>query len=222
MANPQTVRLDLLDSVEESVIEQRLRAALEVYPRFLVYCEVADETQKVHWQGIVWTDCPHKTYQGYMEKLFPEWKGTRGCKGQGKRSFAPVKKLEEYEVYVTKDKNRRIVQGYRDDELDALEAKSYKKSEKSRKVEKSSLQRLVDYIEEHQVDHLSPHAVGAAVIDYYVKQVKCEPNDFQLKCMIKSVIGNMMFRHQPKDYEKWRDARVKSIIGHEFIFPNDV
>lgn len=221
MAHAYTLRLDVIDEVEESVIQQRIESALSKYSKYLVYHEYAAETKKPHFQGIVWSDQGHDTYKKYMEGLFPEWRGTRGCKGAGKRSFAAVK-TDNYEIYITKDGDQRLIKGYTVDEVSELQSKSYQKAEKPKAVRKkdlTSFQKALEYVKSRGEHHLmEPQRIARVLIDYYTTQVRCEPSDYMIKNMVKSVMSQLLYNNEPERYERWADARAKQIIGCEFIF----
>lgn len=224
MANSYTLRLDVIEDVSSEDTLKRIEDALCKYPRYMIYHEYAKETGKPHFQGIVWADEGHETYKKAMERLFPEWKGTRGCKGQGKRSFAPTK-TSNYEIYITKDGDVRLCKGYSTEDIERLRAKSYQpavKAKAERKNEPTGYQKALAHVKQSvsPADWMNPTEICKALIDYYTKAVKCEPNDFQLKCMTKSIMSSLLYESDPQRYERWKQVRAEQIIGREFIFDN--
>lgn len=96
------------------------------YTGYLVYREVASETQKVHYQGVVEID--EKDVSWHKER----WSRVFKDYPKGKKSTALMKKLN-YEVYITKDKDRVCVKGYTEDFIKACEEASYSKEERTKK-----------------------------------------------------------------------------------------
>lgn len=70
------------------------------------------------------------------------------------------------------------------------------------------------------------------LINYYRDEVKCEPNDFQLKNMAKSIASHLVYEYSQKNnrpdiYDRYLTVRARQIIGNEwhtlddFLLPKD-
>lgn len=222
-----TFRVDVIPEVSEEQLAVRVQDALvkAESDKYLISLEVAEKTGKLHYQGIVYSKLNYNTYKKRMENCFPEWKATRGCKGMGKRSFAQVK-TDNYEVYVTKDDNIKYIKGYSDDEVEQLKAKSYKKSDvqvDKEDVKKNWFITLVDHCIKNGVTARSAGwEIAEAIIDAYDEYVKCEPNDFQLRCYAKSIQRHLVsaYARSSEKEEIWKNykrARAKEIIGTTWV-----
>lgn len=227
MPNPGTFRLDLIDEITQDATENIIKSILEELQsdKYLISLEQADQTGKLHWQGVVYYNQSYESYKKLCETYTPQWKGTRGCKGQGKRSFAKVKNEDSYTIYVSKSGNVRFRKGYSDEEIKELHEKSYtvdKKDDKKKKKPESNFESAVAYVEEEYfsslIGRICPWDVCATLIKYYQYKVKCEPNDFQLKCMTKSIIRNYYATRKPDKFDKFCRIRAKEIIGSEFAY----
>lgn len=96
------------------------------YTAYLVYREIAVETKKVHYQGVIEVDTKDA-----------EWHRERWCRlfkdyPKGKKSSAIMKKFN-YETYITKDKDKVCVKGYTPEFIKSLEDASYSKEEKTKR-----------------------------------------------------------------------------------------
>ncbi|MEO5351388.1 MAG: hypothetical protein H7836_17365 [Magnetococcus sp. YQC-3] len=91
------------------------------YIKYLVYREVSAVTKKLHYQGIV--EIEEKTRSSHRMS----WCNTFRDYSKGHKSTAIVKKLDEYMIYITKDKDKVLSKGYTDEEIEELQSKSYKK-----------------------------------------------------------------------------------------------
>lgn len=64
-----------------------------------------------------------------------------------------------------------------------------------------------------------PWKVAADMIQFYQDNDLLEPNDFQLKCYVKSLIRKHIYERTPKlNWERFKNHRAKEIIGGEFIY----
>lgn len=220
--NRYTFRVDIIPDVDIDIIKKRVEQALESSEseKYLISLEEAKKTKKLHYQGVIYSSLKFMTYKKRMEGIFPEWKGTRGCKGQGKRSFAEVKG-DSYEIYITKDDNIKYVKGYTDEEIQLLKSQSYHKSED--KSKENWFLTLVQHCYDNNVDAMSDGwQIGACIIDAYQKYIKCEPNDFQIKSYAKSIQRHMVAQYaeevkKPHVWSRYKELRAKEIIGHEWV-----
>lgn len=217
--NKYTFRIDVIPQVEN--IEERITLALQPFEKYLIAFEEAEKTKKYHYQGIVFSTWGHEKYKKYMESMFEEWKGTK--QNKGKRSFAKVKK-DEYEIYITKDGDFRFIKGYLADEVASLQEQSYQKPiasnpqvEKIKKKEKSWFHTLIDHCKSRGIHATSSGwEIAAAIIHAYSEYVKCEPNDFQIKCYAKSIQRELIKEQRPERFDAYMIARAKQVIGHEW------
>lgn len=58
--------------------------------------------------------------------------------------------------------------------------------------------------------------IAAAIIDCYREHIKCEPNDFQIKCYAKSIQRQLVFQQRPDLYQNYLHNRAKAVIGSEW------
>lgn len=196
----------------------RIREAIVEYPKYIISYEIAKKTKKPHYQGIIFTTCKNETYKKRLEKLFPEWKGTRGGKC-GLRSFAPVKE-DSWEVYIVKDKDIRFRQGYSDFEIEELKTKSYTVNHIDDDVRQATaFMKAYEYVYTHLGTSFNARDIARSLLEYYRTCTKCEANDFQIKCMTKSVLKHFMYTKGEDVYERFLEARVNEIIGNEFVYP---
>lgn len=241
MANRYTIRLDVLEGrsdipdekrVSEAITIERLELFLKCFDKYVVSYEISEEKKKPHYQGIIFTDMKYETYKKKAESFFEEWKGKRGDKC-GLRSFAMVRK-DEYEIYVVKDGDLRFVKGYTEEEIAELRSKSYvKDSSKDKTKDKNNYNEdgrkknwfttLIDHCKSNGVKQNSDGwEIAKWIIDAYQVYVKCEPNDFQIKCYAKSIQRQLVYEHaianDRKDlYDRYLRQRVKNVIGNEWV-----
>lgn len=206
-----TVRLDYKSAEDVEL----LKKFLDKYDRFLVYEETGAVTKKLHYQGIirVQDDKELNAIKSRFSTMFPDHKG-------GSKSMSKVKS-KNYEVYITKDKKIFYRKGYTDEEVQELEEKSYKKSEGT--SGSTSFTRAVQYCKDHGINiHSSGWEIAETLIEYYRETCRCEPNDFQIKNMAKSIYTQLIFQRSvemkdPNIYKNFRTKRAKQIIGTEWI-----
>lgn len=63
-----------------------------------------------------------------------------------------------------------------------------------------------------------PRAVCAEVIQYYQDNYKLEPNDFQLKCYIKTLIRHFVHENYPQQWDRYKRLRADEIVGSDFRY----
>lgn len=113
-----TVRLDILDPLDG----ERLHAFLRLHcVKFMVYLETSTVVGKEHFQGYVVCLDEYKSIKAEWVKEF----GSSHTRYQ--RSWAPVRRCEEYMRYVAKDKALAFKQGYDDEHQVLCEKESFKK-----------------------------------------------------------------------------------------------
>lgn len=210
-----TIRLDVIDDTDAD----QLRKYLDKYSKYLVYEEVSDKTKKLHYQGIIIVedDKEYNAAKVRFTSMFPNHKG-------GKKSMAKVKK-DSYAVYITKDGNKFASRGYTDEDIQLLQSKSYKKTETKASLE-SPFKKAYEYVcKKGLTCSSSGWEIVECLIDYYRESIKCEPNDFQLRNMAKSIHTHLVYtRAQHEDrmhvYEAYRRQRAKEIVGTTWTWPN--
>lgn len=205
-----TIRVDKLSEKDGLT----LMKYLENYDKYLVYFEISQKTKKPHWQGVI--DFPdmktQKAAKTRLTTMFPEHT-------TGKKSMTSVKK-DTYEVYISKDGDLFASAGYTQQEIEAYASKSYSKPDASGDA-KTSFQRALDYCKQAGCHSTSSGwDICERLIDYYTDNVKCQPNDFQLKSMTKSIAASLKRADtaHPELYEGYRTKLARSIIGHEWIY----
>lgn len=208
-----TLRLDIKNDSTYSLLEKYLR---KYDYKYLVYEEVSDKKEKLHYQGIFWVpEKEHNACKSRWSTMFKDW--TRGQK-----SMAIVKK-SSYEIYCTKDKSPIFRNKYTDEEISALEDQSYKKKPE-RSENETTFQKAFNYCKEHGIDTYSDGwIIAETLIDYYREKVKCEPNDFQLKNMAKSIYTHCVYEKALAQgnmgiYTSYKQQRAKQIMGSEWIY----
>lgn len=111
-----TIRIDEIGGVKD-----RLSSFLERYEKYLVYEEVSDVVEKLHYQGVVHV-CDEKSYIAIKTRFSTYFKDIP----KGGKSMAKVK-TDSYEIYISKDKNPVFIKSYTDEEVKKLQELSYKK-----------------------------------------------------------------------------------------------
>lgn len=98
-----------------------------------------------------------------------------------------------------------------------------KKKQKT-ESQKSNFYKALDYCYEQGITAASDGwAIVKCLINYYRECVKCEPNDFQLRLMAKSVQTHMVYNKCKEIdmmhiYESLLDKRAREIIGDSWTF----
>lgn len=213
-----TIRVDdINDATNDLVLKY-----VDKYDKYLVYYEIADITKKGHYQGIVWVN-DEKEYSAMKVRFsstFPEHKASS-------KSMAKVK-TDNYETYITKDGDLRFNKGYSMDEIEKLASKSYKKGEikKTKKKVESNFEAAYKYCLDNGA---TIHSTGNGwevcdlLQDYYRERIKCEPSDYQLQCMTKSICKQIIYeysvQHDPEIYKRYKRDRSKQIIGCSWTTP---
>lgn len=223
--NRYTFRLDVIPEVSVQDTERRIQAALASYPKYCISFEIATgDSKKEHYQGIVMGYTPYNTYKKNMETLFPEWKGTRGCKGAGKRSFAEVKK-DEYEIYVVKDKNIKFKKGYTDEELKTLMEKSYQKSDVKKKSTSDGPFWMKLY-DDCKLAGITASSSGwdimDEIIEAYERRTKAQPSQHQLRCYAETIQRHMIATYakennRPDVWQQYKSKFSNAVIGSQWV-----
>lgn len=63
-----------------------------------------------------------------------------------------------------------------------------------------------------------PWKIAEDIIQYYNDLDKLEPNDFQLKCYVKSIIRKFASSLDSKVWERFKRQRAREIVGTEFRY----
>jgi len=123
-----TIRLDELNPTDGDKLKKWLNKwKFNGIVRWLIFHEIADKTQKPHFQGMIEIDTDLVSEDTHKERFRQEFKNTHPG---GYRASAKVKKIE-YLTYITKDNDLRYCQGFTPEEIDDLYKTSYKKSKKT-------------------------------------------------------------------------------------------
>jgi len=206
--NKFTIRIDLNFFDYNSGYEAEVKIIFDYLlslPEITKYCiayEVAKKTGKPHLQGIVESKWDLKTYHNkmyYIRKLYTA----------SKSSFATVKKNESYQKYITKD-GKIVLSNYTKEEME----KWGEWEDKPRDSNFGRLQREIPLCEYSK----GPRGLAAAIIQWYEDQDKVEPNDFAIKCQVKSLLRHWYNKDRPEKWELFKTARATEIIGGEFIY----
>lgn len=212
-----------------------------VFSRYIIANEIAVKTGKHHYQGVIFTDLKHSTYQKQVYKMFPEWKGKRGDKA-GLISLAEVKK-DEYIVYTTKDYNFFLIKGFTDSQIDELHKQSYQKVQKTVAVEKDkeTMLNLLYKSVPPEAKKWDLVECGIYVQKYYLREFRKFPQDHFAKALMKGLWvmindrnQNLRMAHialqwahgidefidnrsEPKDYINFGDPVVWDDIENAYI-----
>lgn len=210
-----TVRLDIL-SPEDG---PKLIKFLEKYDKYLVYDEISDKKKKPHYQGIIW----------YKDEKEAKAAKTRYTEMFGKTHPKSLKSMikvntDNYEIYITKGGKVFCSKDYTEDKILELQTKSYKKPTK-KTTQKSQFSKILDYCKESNLQcTANGWEIAALILKYYTHEVKCEPNDFQIKCMAKSIQRQLCYEYSQESgknvFNNYIQQRAKDIIGHEWIHVN--
>lgn len=195
--------------------------------------ELTSTNQTIHYQSYWKTD----TKKDAITKRFQRLQ----IKGGGSNEQYAVTKVED-----TPEDHQRVIQylckGASKDELPVvlytnflsdeqikeyhtkywLENETYRDNVKSKKdkiKELTVFQQALAYVQIY-IGPATPCPIKVCelLIDFYTKKCKCEPNDFQLKTMTKSIISQILLKDHPQKYEVWKHKRAKDIIGSEFKY----
>lgn len=206
-----TIRLDVINDDDADV----LKKYLDKYSKYLVYEEIADITKKKHYQGIIRVN-DEKEFNACKVRfttMFPNHKAS-------KKSMSKVRS-KNYEIYIAKDGKVFERKGYSDEEIQALQEKSYKKGNEP---VASSLAKAMSYCKDRGItDSSNGWSICETLIDYYRENVKCEPNDFQLRNMTKSIYTHLCYERSvrqgnPAIYENYKKERSREIMGSTWIY----
>lgn len=123
--------------------------------------------------------------------------------------------------------------GISDSDIQKAHSQYWKDNEKyvtkKQKAEKTSpesnFQKALNYCKEKQITSSSDGwKIVMVLIDYYRENVKCEPNDFQLKLMAKSIQTHLVYetakeKNKMHIYENLLKERARQVIGDTWVYP---
>lgn len=215
------LRIDVLGP--QGYTEECMQKFLELYDRYLIAHEISDKESKPHYQGII-----HFETKAAYDAAYTRFKRTFDSKlwSKGHRAF-PMAKTSNYEIYITKDEDIRYKKNYTEEEINILISKSYKKEnnvyKKEKKEKESNFLAAYTFCVDSGITVSSTGwDVIAVLIRYYYQRVKCEPNDFQLKSMAKTILTKIYLDHHASDKAK-QDAylryRARVIQGPDWSPP---
>lgn len=210
-----------------SLIELFLKENDLLFSKYIISYELGSETGKGHYQGFIIHHIQSTGYQTRCSRYFSNYKSSE-------KSFAPVKK-EFFKTYVCKDGNIKWSKGYSDEEIkdlcdqyDPNYARTVNANAK-RQVQRSSTKKdrfneLVGQLTSKGVTHSS---TGWEIAEAYLDVIQegenpYEPNDFQIKCVIKSVQRHLIYSNAtPEQLQRYKRLRAKDIIGGVWTDPVD-
>lgn len=108
---------------------------------------------------------------------------------------------------------------------DKFNSKKEKKVEDQKKMT-SQFEKALQYCKEKGINCSSDGwQIVKCLINYYRINVKCEPNDFQLKLMAKSIATHLVYEAAEKHdcmhvYESYLETRAKEVIGTTWTYPS--
>lgn len=209
-----TVRLDDIAGCDtQQLIEEFLQKHNECFQRYVVCHEIAQVTKKPHYQGWIEVDAARSSWQKWIQ-MFPH-KGTQ-------KSFELMKK-EEYRAYVVKDGDIRYQKGVTEAEIKEWREKSFTKEECEKKIKDkrpSNYEAITEYVTrmmEESSERPDGWKIAKWIILWYQKHSKCEPNDYQIRNMSKSIWTKIKSKGDSHAYQKFLDDRAMQIIGPEWI-----
>lgn len=210
-----TIRLDEIVGCDtKALLEEFLKEHDEVFPRYVISHEVSKEVKKPHYQGWIEATCARSSWQNWI-KVFPH--------GRHDKSFAVMRK-ETYRSYVVKDGDVRYTKGITEDQLKVWRDASYTDKDLTQDSHKTrtGFTAIVDYVDEyiqvHPTETVSGWKLAELIMKWYNENKKCEPNDFQIRNMCKSIQYELKRRGDPRNFERYVQERAKQIIGHEWIY----
>lgn len=131
------------------------------------------------------------------------------CKGENKDTLPDVL----FNNFLTDEQ----IKDYHDEYW--MENEKLKDGKKSKKpYELSNFEKALEYVKKYGGNPMDPVGICERIISYYTEECKCEPNDFQLKNMTKSIITQLWAQQDMKKCKKFIHKRAKEIIGSEFKY----
>lgn len=194
--------------------------------RYIISFERGSETDKPHFQGYIEHHFKANGYAQNVGKYFKELK-------PHEKSFAPKQK-DFWKVYIVKDGDIRWLKGFSDEELAELRSQYDPNFKQNNKKGQSQAKRdaqkknffidMMKYMEDNGINYsTSGWEIAETLLDYYELELKCEPNDFQLRCYCKSIQRHFMYSQAtPEQLKNYRRARAKVIIGHEWVTNSEI
>lgn len=143
-----TFRLDYDDNINIEKVKEFFTIYDADFTKYLVYEELADITGKLHAQGIIEFKGSDNKIRNKLVKFFKV--------SGGKYSMAKIKTLENYEVYITKQKKRICSKGYSEEQILQFENASYLPEKKSKdniknKNRKVTSELYIEYMDRPEV-----------------------------------------------------------------------
>lgn len=99
---------------------------------------------------------------------------------------------------------------------DKWEKMKYEKI-KAEKKERNLFNEMYEFVPQASFRE-GPWAIASDVIQFYQNKNKLEPNDFQIKCYIKSLIRRDCYERRSSEWERFKRCRAKEIVGNEFTY----
>lgn len=214
-----TLRLDdVVGCDTKLLLEEFLKEHDEAFGRYVIAHEVSKDVKKRHYQGWIEATCARSSWQNWI-KVFPH--------ARHEKSFAVMKK-ETYRGYVLKDGDVRYTKGVMEDQLEEWKASWKPDTSPTQDPTRDShkaptgFQKIFNYVKEYsEVNPTVPMNgwnMAKLIMKYYNENTKCEPNDFQIRNMCKSIQYEFKKREGGAAFEQYCEERAKQIIGHEWIY----
>lgn len=207
-----TVRLDEVEFCDtQQLLEEFLHKHDKYFERYVICHEIAEVTKKRHYQGWIEVTCSRSNWQE-MIQIFQKY-------DKHQKSFKIMKK-EEYRSYILKDDDLRYRKGVSDEEIEGWKSLSYKKDPTTKEKEPTSYEKITAFVQkkiENSSERPDGWKIAKWIMQYYHQNTKCEPNDFQIRNMAKSIWYNIKSKGDPNEFERYQNDRAMQIIGHEWI-----
>nr|UOF82596.1 hypothetical protein [Cressdnaviricota sp.] len=209
-------------------IHQKVKSFVDTYSnkfhKYAIFKELSHpedkSTPKWHYQGVIFLhDMEYNTFKTKANEHFIEWKGGLKKKGAtnpggGKRSWTPVKDINQYLSYIAKDNNVQFT-NFTETEIATLHD-SFKPMGKKTMATETTFERLVKYcVSEGITSDAFLEDVLMKVVEFYHKYCKHFPLFPQLKMLGYSVQGHIKYKNLPReDYMKYCKFIVRKALEY--------
>lgn len=158
-----------------------------------------------------WTGNENKAFSHLIEDTDEHWNRSLAyiCKGSQRGAYPII-------VVNTLELTEQQVWKYHYDWWDNWSKKKYSEVKKEKKI-RNQLQDMYDAIPK-QSFYEGPWKIAEEIIQYYQDNNKLEPNDFQLKCYLKSLIRKFAETQGEVIWNRFKSQRAKEIVGSEFRY----
>lgn len=205
--------------------------------------EISDKEAKPHYHSVHMT--PVNTMRSRLNKL--GWNGNDNhaisflyddtdenwlnclryiCKGE---SHGVMPDIVVNTLNLSDDQIRAYHEEYWKHKVNPYAPKS--KSEESDDIDErksKSFDKALDYVNRNY--HIIPRRfktdndllhVATCLVYYYRDIHRCQPNNFQLRCMANSIYGQMISEKSPEAFADWASRYASDVMGEDILkFPN--